>query len=183
MFEATEIDGLLVATPRRHEDERGFFCETFRQSWLSEQGVDARFVQQNLAYSKAAGVLRGLHFQIAPFAQGKLVRVQRGAIFDVAVDVRSGSPTRGRYLAFELTARNLRQVWIPPGFAHGYLTLEPDTEVAYMTTAYYDPASERGLAFDDEDVAIVWPMERPDMIISAKDRALPRLGACVAGPF
>lgn len=183
MFLRTEIEGLLVATPRRLEDERGFFAETFRQSWLQEAGVEAVFVQQNLAHSKAAGVMRGLHYQVAPMEQGKLVHAVRGAILDVAVDLRASSPTRGRHLAFELSASNLTQLWIPPGFAHGYLTLEADTEVGYMTTAYYDPASERGIAFDDPDIAIQWPIPISAMTISSKDRALPRLVHCEPGRY
>ena len=183
MFQNTNIDGLLIAHPRRHEDERGFFAETFRLSWLEDAGVTARFVQENVAHSKRSGVLRGLHFQIAPSAQGKLVHAVRGTIFDVAGDLRPGSPTWGRHQAFELSEHNLARLWIPAGFAHGYLTLVPDCVVGYMTTAYYDPALERGLAFDDADVGIAWPVPVSDMTISPKDRGLPSLAACTAGPF
>ena len=175
MFEPTAIEGVLLCVPQRHEDERGYFSETFRQSWLEAAGVKVVFVQENLALSRQAGVLRGLHYQSGAAAQGKLVRVSRGAIFDVAVDLRPASSTHGRHVAFELTAANGRQAWIPPGFAHGYLTTAPDTEVVYKTTAYYDPKAEGGVAFDDPDLGIAWPMEAAGLIVSPRDRGWRRL--------
>ncbi|BCW88368.1 dTDP-4-dehydrorhamnose 3,5-epimerase [Alphaproteobacteria bacterium SO-S41] len=181
MFEPTAIEGVLQCVPRRHEDERGYFSETFRQSWLEAAGVQVVFVQENLAFSRQAGVLRGLHYQSGAAAQGKLVRVSRGAIFDVAVDLRPGSATHGRHVTFELTAANGRQAWIPPGFAHGYLTTEPDTEVVYKTTAYYDPKAEGGIAFDDPDLGIAWPMAAAGLIVSPRDRGWRRLGESQIG--
>ena len=174
MFKTTALEGVLLCTPLRHEDERGFFSETFRQTWLEDAGVQTVFVQENLAFSRQAGVLRGLHYQIGAAAQGKLVRVSRGAIFDVAVDLRPGAPSYGRHAGFTLSAANGHQVWIPPGFAHGYLTLEPDTEVAYKATAYYNPQAERGVAFDDPALGIQWPEPGAAFIVSAKDRLWPR---------
>lgn len=164
----------LIAS-RKIEDERGFFSETYRKQDLLDAGVAAEFVQDNHSLSVAAGVIRGLHFQSAPHAQGKLVRVVRGAIFDVAVDIRHGSPTFGRHVAIELSADNWLQLWVPTGFAHGFCILEPDTEVLYKVTSYYDQASDRGLAFDDPDLAIAWPVVAERAVLSAKDRTHPWL--------
>ena len=169
------IPEVKLVTPPIYRDERGFFSETYNSDALAEAGIDAVFVQDNQSLSRAKGVLRGLHFQIEPQAQGKLVRVVRGAIFDVAVDIRPGSPTFGQHVTAILSAANWSQLWIPVGFAHGFCTLEPDTEVVYKVTAPYAPASERGIAFDDADLAIAWPVARGEAILSEKDSRLPRL--------
>lgn len=174
-IECLEIPDILVITPTRHGDERGFFSEVFRREWLAPYGVDQRFVQDNHVLSAARGVLRGLHYQVPPHAQGKLIRCSRGAILDVAVDLRQGSPTFGRHVAVESSAANWRQIWIPPGFAHGYVTLEPDSEVIYKVTAYYDPAAERGLAWDDPALGIDWRLPLGELTLSDKDRRNPPL--------
>ena len=174
-IEPLRIPEVLVVSPTKHGDERGFFSEVYRHDALAGFGVDLPFVQDNHVLSAARGVLRGLHFQLAPNAQGKLVRCTRGAILDVAVDIRRGSPTFGRHVAVELSANNWRQIWVPPGFAHGYVTLTPDCEVIYKVTSYYDPASERGLAWDDPALEIDWRVPAGQLTISPKDRTNPIL--------
>jgi dTDP-4-dehydrorhamnose 3,5-epimerase len=169
------LPAVRLLTPRRHADGRGWFCETFNARALAGQGVDAAFVQDNLALSRAVGTLRGLHFQAPPHAQVKLVSCLRGAIFDVSVDLRKGSPSYGRWVGTRLTAENGRQVFVPIGFAHGYVTLEPQTEVFYKVSDYYAPASEAGLRFDDPDIGISWPLPASAAVLSEKDRALPLL--------
>jgi len=169
------IPEVKLIAPRRIEDNRGYFSETYRKKDLVAAGIADEFVQDNHSLSGSAGVIRGLHFQSDPHAQGKLVRVVRGAIFDVAVDIRRGSPTFGRHVAVELSADNWLQLWVPIGFAHGFCTLKPDTEVIYKVTSYYDPASDHGLAFDDPDLVIAWPVTAGSAIVSAKDRGHPRL--------
>jgi dTDP-4-dehydrorhamnose 3,5-epimerase len=166
---------LLLLTPSKHGDERGFFSEVFRADVLSRHGIDAVFVQDNHAASARRGVVRGLHYQVPPHAQGKLVRCARGAILDVVVDIRQGSPSIGRHVATELSAANWRQIWVPPGFAHGYATLLPDTEVLYKVTSCYDPAAERGIAWDDPALGIDWRIAASEAILSPKDRRNPRL--------
>jgi dTDP-4-dehydrorhamnose 3,5-epimerase len=173
--ERLDIPDLLCISPTKHGDQRGFFSEVFRADVLAAHGVMGTFVQDNHVHSAHRGVLRGLHFQLGASAQGKLVRCTRGAILDVAVDVRSGSPSFGRHVALELSSANWRQVWVPVGFAHAYVTLEPDCEVVYKTTAYYDPAAERGLAWDDPALGIDWRLARSELTISAKDLNNPRL--------
>lgn len=174
-FQRFDIDGVLLIAPVRITDHRGFFSETFRADLLAQNGVNAAFVQDNHAHSARRGVLRGLHFQLAPRAQGKLVRVTKGSILDVCVDIRAGSPTYGRHVAVELSAKNWRQLWVPIGFAHGYVTLEADTEVLYKTTDYYSPQHDRGLAWDDPALGIDWRMSHDDLTLSDKDRSHPRL--------
>jgi len=174
-IECLQIPDVLCISPTKHGDERGFFSEVYRHDALAGYGVDLPFVQDNHVLSAARGVLRGLHFQLAPSAQGKLIRCTKGAILDVAVDIRRGSPTFGRHVAVELSADNWRQVWVPPGFAHGYVTLEPDCEVIYKVTSYYDPASERGLAWDDPALGIDWRVPVDQLTISPKDRVNPIL--------
>ena len=170
-----DIPDILVITPTRHTDARGFFSEVFRSEWLAPYGVNAPFVQENHAFSAQRGVLRGLHYQAPPSAQGKLLRCLKGAILDVVVDIRHGSPTFGRHVSVESSAANWRQIWIPPGFAHGYVTLEPNTEVLYKVTAYYDPAAERGVAWDDPALGIDWRLPAAGMIIADKDLRNPPL--------
>jgi dTDP-4-dehydrorhamnose 3,5-epimerase len=171
--ERLAIPEVILLTPSRHGDARGFFSETFKAREAREAGIDHDFVQDNHSMSSAKGVLRGLHCQLAPHAQGKLVRVVRGAIWDVAVDARRGSPSFGRHVAVELSAANWQQLWIPPGFLHGFCTLEPDCEVVYKTTAYYDRESERGVVWDDPELAIPWPVAADAVVLSEKDVLLP----------
>lgn len=177
-----DIPGLLLLEPARHGDHRGFFSETYNRARLAAAGFDREFVQDNHAASAAAGTLRGLHFQRPPFAQAKLVRVVRGAILDVAVDIRAGSPTFGDHAAVALSAADWRQILVPAGFGHGYLTLEPDTEVIYKVDAYYSPAHDAGFAWDDPALGIDWGIDPAAAVLSQKDRALPPL-AEVATPF
>jgi dTDP-4-dehydrorhamnose 3,5-epimerase len=164
-----------MLTPTRHVDLRGFFSETFCANDFAEHSINAIFVQDNHTYSSQKGVLRGLHFQVPPHAQGKLVRCSRGAILDVAVDIRRGSPSYGRHVATELSAANWKQLWIPPGFAHGYVTLEDDCEVIYKVTDYYAPDCDRGIAWDDPALAIDWRIPAEDLLLSDKDRKHPQL--------
>ncbi len=167
--------GLVAVTPRRLGDARGFFCETWSRRRYADLGIDVDFVQDNHSHSAPTGTIRGLHFQVPPHAQGKLVRVVRGAVLDVAVDIRAGSPTYSRHVAVELSAANGRQLYIPPGFAHGFCTLVPDTEVLYRVTDYYAPESDRGLAFDDPELGIAWPLGPEGAVLSERDRRHPRL--------
>lgn len=170
----TDIDGPLIIDPRVFSDERGFFVETYNADRYEEAGIPAAFVQDNLSVSKK-GVLRGLHFQSPPYAQGKLVQVLRGRVFDVAVDIREGSPTFGKYVSVELSAENHRQFWIPAGFAHGFLSLEDDTMFQYKCTNVYAPDHDGGVRYDDPAIGIAWP-EGP-YIVSEKDKAQPLLEA------
>ena len=175
-FERLAIPDLILITPGKYSDSRGFFSETFRADAFGAHGLEAyRFVQDNHVYSTQNGVLRGLHFQLQPRAQGKLVRCTRGAIFDVAVDIRAGSPSYGYHVGVELTASNWKQLWIPPGFAHGYVTLEEQCEVIYKVTDYYSPECDRGIAWDDPALAINWRLSHTEIILSEKDRSQPRL--------
>jgi dTDP-4-dehydrorhamnose 3,5-epimerase len=169
------IPDVVLIEPVKHGDHRGFFSETFREDELREAGIRARFVQENHSYSQAVGTLRGLHFQTNPHAQAKLLRVVRGAILDVVVDIRAGSPTYGKHVAVELSAANWKQLYVPVGFAHGFVTTEPDTEILYKVSDYYSPECDRGLAWDDAALAIVWPVSRTEVTLSAKDRAHPPL--------
>ena len=169
------LPAVRTILPRRHEDSRGVFSEVWRQDAMRDAGIDIPFVQENYALSNAVGTIRGLHFQIGKAAQAKLIRCTRGSILDVAVDIRRGSPSFGRHMAIVLSAQNWKQVFIPMGFAHGYCTLEPETEVVYKVSAYYDPASERGLAWDDRALAIAWPVGNETVNLAARDRAYPRL--------
>lgn len=166
---------VLLITPRRHGDARGWFSETWSRRTLSALGIDVEFVQDNQAFSARAGTIRGLHFQAAPDAQAKLVRVLAGAILDVAVDIRPESPTRGRWISVRLTAEGGEQLFVPRGFAHGYCTLCEDTMLAYKVDADYAPQSEGGVVWNDPDLAIAWPVDAGDAILSDKDRVLPRL--------
>lgn len=181
-IEPLAIPEVLLIEPRRFSDARGFFSEVWSRRALAEAGLDVDFVQDNHSLSAEVGVVRGLHFQKPPSAQGKLVRVVRGAILDVAVDIREGSPSYGRHVAQVLSAANWRQMWVPRGFAHGFCTLEPDTEVLYKVDAYYDRATDAGIAWDDPALGIDWPVKQDIAILSDKDRAAPRL-AEIAPPF
>jgi dTDP-4-dehydrorhamnose 3,5-epimerase len=166
---------VLVITPPIFRDERGFFSETFNARALADVGIVATFVQDNQSLSVQPGVIRGLHFQVPPRAQDKLVRVVKGAILDVVVDIRVGSPTYGRHASVELSAANWQQLWVSKGFAHGFCTLEPNTEVIYKVTDYYAPECDRGLAWDDPVLAIRWGVPPAEAVLSAKDRTHPRL--------
>jgi dTDP-4-dehydrorhamnose 3,5-epimerase len=181
-IERLEIEDIFVILPTKHGDHRGFFSETYRSDFLRAQNVDAVFVQDNHVYSAERGVLRGLHFQTPPHAQGKLVRCVRGSILDVGVDIRTGSPTFGRHVAVELSSTNWKQLWLPPGFAHGYVTLEADCEVIYKVTDYYAQDCERGMAWDDPHLGIDWRISTTGLVLSDKDRVNPRL-ADIASPF
>lgn len=158
-----------LVVPRRFADQRGWFSETWNAARLAGQGLDVAFVQDNQSWSARRGTIRGLHFQAPPHAQGKLVRAVRGRILDVAVDIRRGSPTYGRFVAVELTAAGGEQLWVPVGYAHGFCTLEDDCEVAYKVTDVYAPACEGGLAFDDPALAIPWPVAPCEASLSDKD--------------
>jgi dTDP-4-dehydrorhamnose 3,5-epimerase len=167
----TELPGILIIEPSIHSDSRGFFLETFQKKRYREAGIPGDFAQDNLSFSRK-GVLRGLHFQ-HPGAQGKLVYVLQGEIFDVAVDVRRGSPTFGRWTGVWLSGESSRQVWIPEGFAHGFCVTGETALVAYKCTSLYDPGAERAIRWNDPDVAIGWPLQKPDL--SAKDAEAPLL--------
>ncbi|WP_206367569.1 dTDP-4-dehydrorhamnose 3,5-epimerase [Sphingomonas sp. HDW15A] len=167
-------DVIEIRTPR-HRDERGFFSETWNKVDWNDAGIQLEFVQHNHSMSAPAGVLRGLHYQLPPYAQEKLIRVTRGAIFDVAVDIRRSSPTFGGWVGATLSAADWNQVLIPKGFAHGFLTLEPDTEVQYNVTAPYSPAHDRAIRYDDPTIGIDWPSSGYDLILSSKDAAAPLL--------
>ena len=171
-------EDVVLITPARYGDRRGFFSETYNARRYAEAGIGQPFVQDNHSLSAQVGVVRGLHCQIAPSVQGKLVRVTRGAIWDVAVDIRHGSPTYGRHVGVELSAANWSQMWVPGGFLHGFCTLEPDTEVFYKVTAEYDPAAERGVLWNDPDLALPWPSFASGLLLSEKDSKLPVLAEC-----
>jgi dTDP-4-dehydrorhamnose 3,5-epimerase len=171
----TEIADLKMIVPRIHRDHRGFFSETYSKAGLSALGVNLEFVQDNHSLSIERGVVRGLHFQIPPFAHGKLVRVIRGSIFDVAVDLRRGSQTYGKHVARVISAADWNQFLVPIGFAHGFCTLEANTQVIYKVTNYYSPEHDRGLLWNDPDLRIGWPITENEAILSDKDRKQARL--------
>jgi dTDP-4-dehydrorhamnose 3,5-epimerase len=174
----TELSGVLIIKPRVFADERGQFLETWNRAAFARHGIDADFVQDNHSCS-ARGVLRGLHYQL-PRQQGKLIRVTAGRAFDVAVDIRAGSPSYGRWFGMELSASDKCMLWIPPGFAHGFLSLEDGTELLYKCTEFYDPDGERSLMWDDPAIGIEWPLDGLQPNLSAKDRAGERLRAARA---
>lgn len=172
---AAPIEGVLILEPKVFGDERGFFMESFNQRAFNDAvGTDVLFVQDNHSRS-ARGVLRGLHFQKGKHAQGKLVRVTSGRVFDVAVDIRVDSPTFGQWFAVELSATNHKQLWVPPGLAHGFLVTSESADFLYKTTAYYAPAHEGCVRWDDPDLAIQWPLDGITPSLSAKDAAAPLL--------
>jgi dTDP-4-dehydrorhamnose 3,5-epimerase len=172
-FQILEIPGLMLIEPRVFGDKRGFFMETFKLSEFRANGVAGDFVQDNMSRSQK-GVLRGLHYQLNPKAQGKLVMAIKGAVFDVAVDIRKGSPYYGRWVSRELSADNRLMFWIPPGFAHGYLTLSDSAAIIYKTTEEYAQELERGIIWNDPSIGIEWPLESP--VLSDRDKALPAIG-------
>lgn len=174
-FEPLEIPDVVLVRPTRYTDERGYFQESYRQSAFAEAGIEARFVQDNVARSQA-GVLRGLHYQIPPAAQGKLITATQGRIFDVAVDLRVGSPTFGRWVGATLDADVASLLWIPEGFAHGYVALSDVADVHYKVTAEYRPELDRGVLWSDPAIDIEWPVDEP--LVSPKDREQPTLDAC-----
>jgi dTDP-4-dehydrorhamnose 3,5-epimerase len=174
-------DLVLIAAPVAR-DGRGSFTETYNAREFAELGIGAVFVQDNQSLSTRAGTVRGLHFQLPPHAQAKLVRVVKGAVYDVAVDIRQGSPSYGRWSAVTLTAVGAEQLFIPKGFAHGFCTLEPETEVAYKVDAHYAPAHDAGVLWDDPDLGIPWPVAEGEAVLAERDRKLPRLSD-FASPF
>ena len=175
LVEPTALPDVKIIQPKRFGDHRGFFSETYSRSAFAEAGITLDFVQDNHSLSAAVGTLRGLHFQAPPFAQDKLVRVPRGRILDVAVDIRASSADFGQFVAVELSAENWWQLLVPAGFAHGFVTLEPDTEVLYKVSAPYAPEHDRGVAFDDPAIGIDWGFAPETLILSDKDRRHPRL--------
>lgn len=170
-----DVPGLLEIIPRRIADGRGFFSETWRRDRYAAHGVDVDFVQDNHSLTNDVGAVRGLHYQEPPAAQAKLVRVTRGAVWDVAVDLRSGSPTRGRWAALSLSAEEGNQLFVPPGFAHGFQVTAPDTEVQYKVSAAYDPSLDRAIRWDDPDIGIAWPLPVDPDLLSVRDREAPAL--------
>ena len=175
------LEGVLEIRPHRFADERGFFSEVWSKERWCQAGIDVDFVQDNHSLSKQRGVLRGLHYQAPPMAQAKLVRVTRGAVFDVAVDIRTGSPTFGQWVSTTLSAELWNQLFVPAGFAHGFVTVEPNTEVEYKVSALYSAEHDRAIRFDDPDIAIEWPIAGAELILSDKDRAAPRLAEVKSG--
>ncbi|MER8766172.1 MULTISPECIES: dTDP-4-dehydrorhamnose 3,5-epimerase [unclassified Mesorhizobium] len=169
------LEGVLEVTPTRFSDARGFFSETYNAVALAEAGIDFVFAQDNHSLSTAAGVLRGLHYQLPPFAQAKLVRVVRGAILDVAVDIRKRSPSFGKWISLEVSAEKWNQILVPTGFAHGFVTLTENTEVIYKVTNPYSPTQDRGIRFDDPAIGIEWPTFPNGFVLSGKDRDAPGL--------
>ena len=169
----TELEGVLVVEPQVFGDNRGWFTETYTQNKFEQAGIDTVFVQDNQSYSAQKGTLRGLHFQNAPHAQTKLLRCTRGRIMDVAADIRKGSPQFGKWVAVELTAENHKQLYIPKGFAHGFVTLTDDVEVQYKVDDYYAPDCDRSIRFDDPAIGVEWNCENP--VLSAKDIKAPLL--------
>jgi dTDP-4-dehydrorhamnose 3,5-epimerase len=166
---ALAIADVYEILPRKFGDERGFFSETYSDVAMKAAGLPTQWMQDNHSFSAAQGVLRGLHYQMEPMAQDKLVRVVRGRIFDVAVDIRAGSPTFGKWVSLEVSAQTWNQIFVPKGFAHGFVTLEPDTEVVYKVTNGYAPELDRCIRWDDPAIGIVWPLDGRTPQLSAKD--------------
>lgn len=181
-IEPTAIPDVLMVQPKKFGDERGFFSETFKVQALRDAGVNVDWVQDNHSFSAPRGTVRGLHFQSPPMAQAKLLRVIRGAILDVAVDIRKASSTYGQHVAVELSAANWTQLYVPAGFAHGFCTLTPDAEVLYKVSAGYAPDDEGGVLWNDPDLGIAWPIKAEEATLSARDREWPRF-ADLKSPF
>ena len=182
LVEPTKLRDLLMITPKRFGDHRGFFAETYSARVLAEDGIKEQFVQDNHSLSAQIGTVRGLHFQAPPHGQAKLVRCGRGALFDVAVDIRKGSPTYGQWFGAELSVENGRQLFIPAGFAHGFVTRAPGTEIVYKCSDYYAPETEGALRFDDPDIGIDWGIDEAAVVLSDKDAAAGSL-ADLDSPF
>ena len=179
----TELPDVKLLEPRRWRDPRGFLSEVFNERTLADAGISFHVAQENHSVSQQRGTVRGLHFQLPPRAQAKLVRVARGAVLDVAVDLRHSSPTFGRHVATMLSAENWRQLLVPIGFAHGFCTLEPDTEVVYLLSDVYAPDHERGIRWDDPELAIDWPVDARQALVSERDLALPSLAELMDAVF
>lgn len=177
LLEETPISGLVVLTPRRFADDRGFFSESWNKRALADLGLTMEFVQDNHSLSKDVGTVRGLHFQAPPHGQGKLVRCGRGRLFDVAVDIRKGSPTFGKWFGIELSFDNGKQLYIPEGFLHGFVTREPDTEIVYKCTDFYSAEADGAVRFDDPELNIDWGIDVKDAKLSPKDDAAPYMSA------
>lgn len=175
LFEKLSIAGVVLITPRKFGDSRGYFIETFRQELFAENVEPIEFLQDNQSLSAEVGTVRGLHFQLEPKSQGKLVRCIAGSLLDVAVDIRTGSPTYGKHVAVELSAENGMQLWIPAGFAHGFCTLSPNTEISYKVTNYYSAEHDRGLLWNDPALGIDWPIDMKKAALSDKDARQPTL--------
>jgi dTDP-4-dehydrorhamnose 3,5-epimerase len=169
------IPAVKVIRPKKYSDARGFFSETFSQRDLQDAGIDIAFVQDNHTFSAEKGTVRGLHFQTPPFAQDKLVRVVRGAIFDVAVDLRVGSPTYGQHVSAIISAEEWNQILVPVGFAHGLVTLEPNTEIFYKVSNYYSPDHDKGILWNDPALEFEWPVDEAEAVLSDKDKRHPKL--------
>ena len=170
-----EIPAVKILAPKKYGDHRGFFSETFSRKLLRDLGVDLEFVQDNHSLSAEKGTVRGLHYQLPPMAQDKLIRVTRGGILDIAVDIRRGSPTFGKHVAAVISAENWRQIFVPAGFAHGFVTLDPATEVLYKVSNYYSPKDERGIRWNDPALGIQWGIAEGAAVLSEKDRKYPVL--------
>ena len=182
LVEHLKIPDVRMLVPGKHGDRRGFFSETYNKKALAAVGIDIDFVQDNHSCSADKGTVRGLHFQTPPFTQDKLVRVARGSVFDVVVDLRRGSSTYGWHVSVVLSAETWNQILVPIGFAHGFMTLEPDTEVIYKVSNYYSPEQDKGLLWNDPALGIAWPLAEDEAILSEKDRTQPRLAELVT-PF
>lgn len=172
-FEKLTLDGVVLVCADRFGDDRGFFSETYNAPVWRDNGIAVDFVQDNHSVSSQKGTLRGLHFQTPPFAQAKLVRVTRGSVFDVAVDIRRGSPTYGQWVGALLSAKDWNQLYVPAGFAHGFVTLEDNTEFLYKVSAPYSKYNDRSIRFDDPEFGIEWPIEASKLVLSDKDKAAP----------
>ena len=176
---ATGIPDVKIITPIRHQDQRGFFTEVYNKRVFAEAGIELEFVQDNVSFSANKRTVRGLHFQKPPYAQDKLVYVVKGAIFDVAVDLRNDSPTLGKHVAAIITAEAGNQIFVPIGFAHGFCALDPNTAVVYKVTNYYAPAHQGGLLWNDPELAIDWPVSEDEAMLSEQDRAQPRFSELI----
>jgi dTDP-4-dehydrorhamnose 3,5-epimerase len=175
LFERMTIPDVVLITPKKFGDARGFFMETFRQNLFDAHVGPFEFVQENRSFSAEEGTVRGLHFQLDPKAQGKLISCTAGALLDVAVDIRKGSPTYAQFVTVELSEQNSFQLWVPPGFAHGFCTLKPDTVISYKVTEYYSAEHDRGLLWNDPAIGIDWPVTSDRAILSEKDQKQPIL--------